>query len=107
MEKAITNVNSLTLSTDGLDEQLAALQPGDECYVRCRVKVTENDGGQLSGDVSECSYDGPCDGEESEQEDEGPEVEGDEMPKGEPMRRPEKGRHGMRPGGIVIMLGGK
>lgn len=104
MEKATTNVNSLTLSTDGLDEQLAELQPGDECYVRCRVKVTENGDGQLSGDVSECSYDGPC--EESD-EDEGPEVEGDEMPKGAPMRRPEKGRHGMKPGGIVIMLGGK
>lgn len=98
-------MNTLSLATEGLDEDLAQMGTGDECYVRLRIKVESNEGGELRASVTEASYDAPCD-ESEDSEAEGSESEDDGGPAKEPMRRPD---HAMRkrPGGIMIMLGGK
>lgn len=71
--------NRLTLGNEGLDEDIAALTPGDACYVRARITLDSADRCCRTFTIDEVSFDGEAKPakEDKEGEDEG-ESEGPE-----------------------------
>lgn len=92
--------NTLTLGTEDLDEDIAALQPGEACYVRARVTCESADRGCRHFTVDEVSHDGEAsaDGPEASGEEEGKSdayADNDEMPMA-----------GEKGGGITLVMKG-
>lgn len=91
--------NRLTLGNEGLDEDIAALTPGDACYVRARITLDSADRCCRTFTIDEVSFDGEAKPakEEGEGEGEGPEEQATGM--NEPTDK--------APGITVVMRGHK